>query len=42
MMEGIEEGTLSLISRVVLVEEENCQLREVQQAQEESVRATLP
>ena len=29
-MEGIEEGALSLVSRVVLVEEENCQLREVQ------------
>ena len=46
-MEGIEEGALSLVSRVVLVEEENRQLREVQQAQEErisrdSVRATLP
>src|SRR6202000_3422414 len=33
-MEGIEEGALSLVSRVVLVEEENHQLREVQQAQE--------
>ena len=36
-MEGIEEGTLSLISRVALVEEENCQLREVQRAQEERI-----
>ena len=36
-MEGIEEGALSLVSRVVLVEEENCQLREVQQAQEEQI-----
>ena len=34
-MEGIEEGALSLVSRVVSVEEENCQLREVQWAQEE-------
>src|ERR1700743_2920040 len=34
-MEGIEEGALSLVSRVVSVEEENHQLREVQQAQEE-------
>ena len=33
-MEGIKEGALSLVSRVVSVEE-NCQLREVQQAQEE-------
>ena len=33
--EGIEEGALSLVSRVVSVEEENCQLREVQWAQEE-------
>ena len=36
-MEGIEEGALSLVSRVVSVEEENCQLREVQQAQEERI-----
>src|SRR6202000_1851076 len=36
-MEGIEEGTLSLVSRVALVEEENHQLREVQQAQEERI-----
>ena len=33
-MEGIEEGALGLVSRVVSVEEENRQLREVQQAQE--------
>ena len=33
-MKGIEEGTLGLLSRVVSVEE-NCQLREVQWAQEE-------
>ena len=36
-MEGIEEGALSLVSRVASVEEENCQLREVQQAQEERI-----
>ena len=36
-MEGIEEGALSLVSRVVLVEEENRQLREVQRAQEERI-----
>ena len=36
-MEGIEEGTLSLVSRVVSVEEENRQLREVQWAQEERI-----
>src|ERR1700743_1193258 len=36
-MEGIEEGALSLVSRVVSVEEENRQLREVQQAQEERI-----
>ena len=36
-MEGIEEGTLSLVLRVVLVEEENHQLREVQRAQEERI-----
>ena len=29
-MEGIEEGALSLVPRVMSVEEENCQLREVQ------------
>ena len=34
-MEGIEEGALGLVSRVALVEEENCQLREVQWAQDE-------
>ena len=34
-MEGIEEGALSLVSRMASVEEENCQLREVQRAQEE-------
>ena len=34
-MEEIEEGALSLVSRVVSVEEENRQLREVQQVQEE-------
>ena len=33
-MEGIEEGALGLVSRV---EEENCQLRELQQAQEEQI-----
>ena len=36
-MEGIEEGALSLVPRVMLVEEENCQLREVQQSQEERI-----
>ena len=36
-MEGIEEGALSLVPRVMLVEEENHQLREVQQAQEEQI-----
>ena len=36
-MEGIEEGALSLVSRVASVEEENRQLREVQQAQEERI-----
>ena len=36
-MEGIEEGALSLVPRVMSVEEENCQLREVQQAQEERI-----
>src|SRR6202000_2425458 len=36
-MEGIEEGALSLVSRVVLVEEESRQLREVQRAQEERI-----
>ena len=34
-MEGIEESALGLLSRVASVEEENCQLREVQPAQEE-------
>ena len=33
-MEEIEEGALSLVPRVMLVEEENRQLREVQQSQE--------
>ena len=36
-MEGIEEGALSLVPRVSSVEEENRQLREVQQAQEERI-----
>ena len=36
-MEGIEEGALSLVSRVASVEEENCQLREVQRVQEEQI-----
>ena len=36
-MEGIEEGALSLVSRVVSVAEENRQLREVQRAQEERI-----
>ena len=36
-MEGIEEGALSLVPRVISVEEENCQLREVQQTQEERI-----
>ena len=36
-MEGIEEGALSLVPRVSSVEEENHQLREVQQAQEERI-----
>ena len=36
-MEGIKEGALSLVSRVASVEEENCQLREVQRAQEERI-----
>ena len=36
-MEGIEEGALSLVPRVGLVEEENRQLREVQRAQEERI-----
>ena len=36
-MEGIEEGALSLVSRVASVEEENRQLREVQRAQEERI-----
>ena len=34
-MEGIEESALGLLSRVTSVEEENCQLRDVQWAQEE-------
>ena len=34
-MEGIEESALGLLSRVTSVEEENHQLREVQQTQEE-------
>ena len=36
-MEGIEEGALILVPRVSSVEEENCQLREVQRAQEERI-----
>ena len=36
-MEGIEESTLGLLSRVTSIEEENCQLREVQRAQEERI-----
>ena len=36
-MEGIEEGALSLVPRVASLEEENRQLREVQQAQEERI-----
>ena len=36
-MEGIEEGALSLVSRVASVEEENRQLREVQWGQEERI-----
>ena len=36
-MEGIEKGTLSLVPRVSSLEEENCQLREVQRAQEERI-----
>ena len=36
-MEGIEESALGLVSRVVSVEEENRQLREVQWAQEEQI-----
>ena len=36
-MEGIEESALGLLSRVALVEEENCQLREVQWAWEEQI-----
>ena len=36
-MEGIEEGALSLVPRVMSVKEENRQLREVQQAQEERI-----
>ena len=36
-MEGIEEGALSLVPRVVSLEEENRQLREVQRAQEDRI-----
>ena len=36
-MQGIEEGALSLVPRVMSVEEENRQLREVQRAQEERI-----
>ena len=36
-MEGIEESALGLVSRVMSVEEENRQLREVQPAQEEQI-----
>ena len=36
-LEGIEEGALSLVPRVMLVEEENRQLREVQRAQKEQI-----
>ena len=36
-MEGIEEGALSLVPRVLSVEEENRQLREVQRVQEERI-----
>ena len=36
-MEGIEEGALSLVPRVASLEEENRQLREVQQVQEERI-----
>ena len=36
-MEGIEEGALSLVSRVLSVEEKNRQLREVQRTQEERI-----
>ena len=36
-VEGIEEGALSLVPRVMSVEEENHQLREVQRAQEERI-----
>ena len=36
-MEGIEEGALSLVPRVMSVEEENRQLREVQRTQEEQI-----
>ena len=40
-IEGIEEGALSLVLRVASVEEENHQLREVQQAQECQGHSTL-
>ena len=36
-MEGIEESTLGLLSRVASAEEENCQSRKVQWAQEERI-----
>ena len=36
-MEGIEEGALSLVPRVMSVEEENRQLREGQRSQEEQI-----
>ena len=36
-MEGIEEGVLSLMARVLSVEEENCQLREVNRNLKEHV-----
>ena len=36
-MEGIKEGALSLVPRVLSLEEENHQLREVQRAQEERI-----
>ena len=36
-MQGIEEGVLGLMARVLLVEEENCQLREVHRNLKEHV-----
>ena len=36
-MGGIEKSALGLLSRVASVEEENCQLREVQRVQEEQI-----